>query len=164
MKLFAVTNNVTGQKVYVRLGETGFYPAPMGEDAQWVGQWNKTVALQGADVTASALGASMFGWDAPIADAAKAYGERRYDVNQAPAADAKPYVGMPATYRIGSDQYGGSIIAVSRTAHRVTWQRTGNVGMTKECTRRESGQYLAIGSKHGSLKLGIASTILDEGF
>lgn len=80
-----------------------------------------------------------------------------------------PQVGMPATYRIGSDSYAGKLIAVSPTKHRVTWVRVredGNVNtnMTKEFTRRTSGEYLAIGSKHGSLKIGVAETALDEGF
>jgi hypothetical protein len=81
-----------------------------------------------------------------------------------------PYVGMPATYRIGSDAYAGKLIAVSPTKHRVTWVRyeesSGlvNTGMTKEFTRRSDGRYLAIGSKYGSLKLGVAKTDLDEGF
>jgi hypothetical protein len=78
------------------------------------------------------------------------------------------YVGMPATYRIGSDQYGGKIVATSSTRHRVTWQRVreGELvsGMVKEFTRRRNGEYLAIGSKYGSLKLGVAQTSLDEGF
>ena len=81
-----------------------------------------------------------------------------------------PYVGMPASYRIGSDQYGGRLIAISPTAHRVTWQRmhdnngTAVAGMVREFTRRRSGEYYAIGSKHGHLKLGVAKTALDEGF
>ena len=85
--------------------------------------------------------------------------------------DTVPQVGMPATYVIGSDQYAGKLIAVSRTKHRVTWVRheesTGvtSTGMTKEFTRRAArGEYLAIGSKYGHLKLGVAKTILDEGF
>jgi hypothetical protein len=77
---------------------------------------------------------------------------------------------MPATYRIGSDAYAGKLIAVSSTKHRVTWVRyeesTGitNTGMTKEFTRRRDGRYLAIGSKCGSLELGVAKTDLDPGF
>jgi hypothetical protein len=74
------------------------------------------------------------------------------------------YVGMPATYVIGSDQYAGKIIEASTTRHRITWQREGNVGITKELTRRRNGTYYAIGSKYGYVKLGVAKTILDEGF
>lgn len=82
-----------------------------------------------------------------------------------------PYVGMPASYCIGSDQYGGRVIATSPTLHRVTWQRMAGVnsdvpvpGMVKEFTRRINSTYYAIGSKHGHLKLGVAKTDLDEGF
>lgn len=74
-----------------------------------------------------------------------------------------PHVGMHATYCIGSDQYGGMLIAVSPTRHRVTWQRSGG-GSTHECTKRRDGTYRSIGSKHGYLKLGFATTQLDEGF
>ncbi len=81
----------------------------------------------------------------------------------------KPYVGMPATHHIGSDSYGGEIIAVSTTGHRVTWQRidasgNANRGFVREYSRRRDGSYVAIGSKHGTLELGIARTVLDEGF
>lgn len=84
--------------------------------------------------------------------------------------DDLPYVGMPASYQIGSDQYAGKLIAVSSTRHRVTWVRheestsMTNTGMTTEFTRRSDGRYLAIGSRYGSLKLGVAKTSLDEGF
>lgn len=77
---------------------------------------------------------------------------------------AKPYVGMSATYGIGSDYYGGSIIAVSKTGHRCTWQRDGQPGFTKECTKRSCGTYIVIGSKYGYLKLGVSKTDLDQGF
>jgi hypothetical protein len=83
----------------------------------------------------------------------------------------KPYVGMHATYRIGSDQYAGIITEVSKTGHQVTWSRTEDLQKTrpayewsKRCSRRRNGEYLVVGSKHGSLKLGVASTFLDEGF
>jgi hypothetical protein len=81
-----------------------------------------------------------------------------------------PSIGLPATYRIGSDRYAGKIIAVSRTGHRCTWQRVNdNTGeafpkMTYDCTRRACGSYLVVGSKHGSLVLGVARTDLDQGF
>ncbi len=84
-------------------------------------------------------------------------------------ADMKPCVGMPATHHIGSDSYGGRIIAVSKTGHRVTWQRVASDGTSQanfvhEYSRRRDGRYLEIGSKHGTLELGIARTVLDEGF
>jgi hypothetical protein len=78
-----------------------------------------------------------------------------------------PYVGMPATYVIGSDQYAGKLVAVSPTRHRVTWQRVREDGfllIAHECTRRRNGTYYVLGSKHGHLKLGVAKTVLDEGF
>lgn len=82
-----------------------------------------------------------------------------------------PYKGMLATYVIGSDQYGGRLIAVSPTRHRVTWQRmTAHnrdvpvPGTVHECTRRRNGTYYVLGSKCGHLKLGVAKTALDEGF
>ena len=83
--------------------------------------------------------------------------------------ETRPYVGMPATYRIGSDAYGGAIVAVSGTRHRVTWSRVNDdgtiiKGMVKEFTRRQNGEYMAIGSKYGHLKLGVAKTELDPGF
>jgi hypothetical protein len=74
-----------------------------------------------------------------------------------------PYVGMPATYVIGSDQYGGKLIAASRTGHRVTWQSESG-RLTHEMTRRRNGEYLALGGKYGHLKLGVSNTILDQGF
>lgn len=74
-----------------------------------------------------------------------------------------PYVGMPASFRIGSDQYGGKIIAHSPTRHRVTFQNESG-RITHEFTKRRNGTYYAIGSKHGYLKLGVAKTDLDEGF
>lgn len=75
-----------------------------------------------------------------------------------------PYVGMPATYMIGGDQYAGKIIAISKTRHRVTWQRGEGGSYAHECTRRRNGVYYVLGSKYGYLKLGVAKTILDEGF
>jgi hypothetical protein len=76
---------------------------------------------------------------------------------------ATPHVGMPATYVIGSDQYGGKLIVVSPTRHRVTFQsESGRI--THEFTRRSNGTYYRIGSKHGYLKLGVAKTSFDEGF
>jgi len=73
------------------------------------------------------------------------------------------YEGMPASYCIGSDQYGGRIVAHSRTRHRATF-RSDSGAITREFTRRRTGEYLAIGSRYGYLKLGTAKTILDEGF
>lgn len=80
-------------------------------------------------------------------------------------------VGLAATYCIGSDQYGGTLIEVSNTGHKVVWQRkderTGAVvaGFKVECTfRAKSGEYGAKGSKYGYLKLDHAKTILDQGF
>jgi hypothetical protein len=78
--------------------------------------------------------------------------------------------GQPATYVIGSDQYAGKIIVVSRTGHTAVWQRvndsTGEAheGFTVQLTRRRNGEYRATGSRHGYVKLGIAKTSLDEGF
>jgi hypothetical protein len=74
-----------------------------------------------------------------------------------------PYEGMPATYVIGSDQYGGRIIAHSPSRHRVTFQNKGG-HITREFTRRRSGTYYALNSKCGYLKLGVAKTALDPGF
>lgn len=74
-----------------------------------------------------------------------------------------PYEGMPASYRIGSDQYGGKIIAHSPTRHRVTFQDESGY-LTHEFTRRRSGTYYRIGSRHGYLKLGVSKTDLDPGF
>jgi hypothetical protein len=81
-----------------------------------------------------------------------------------------PSVGLPATYRIGSDRYAGVITAVSRTGHKFTWTRvndsTGELvpGFTHEATRRSNGEYLAKGSNYGSFVLGIGRTDLDQGF
>ena len=81
----------------------------------------------------------------------------------------KARVGQDATYRIGSDKYAGRIIAMSKTGHRVTWQRVNEdtgpqASFTREFTRRRDGTYMAIGSKHGDLVLGFALTALDMGF
>jgi hypothetical protein len=81
--------------------------------------------------------------------------------------EQKPYVGMPATYVTGSDQYAGKLINVSRTGRQVTWQRDGSTLASwdlKVFTRRRNGEYTQVGSKYGHLKLGVAKTILDEGF
>lgn len=78
-----------------------------------------------------------------------------------------PTEGMPATLGIGSDSYGGKIVAVSRTGHRCTWQRVnkdGTTGRVEEFTRRRDGAYLKIGSNHTYLTLGVAKTDLDAGF
>lgn len=70
---------------------------------------------------------------------------------------------MPATFVIGSDQYGGKLIVVSPTRHRVTFQsESGRI--THEFTRRRDGRYMMLGSKCGYLKLDVAKTALDEGF
>jgi hypothetical protein len=71
--------------------------------------------------------------------------------------------GMPASYVIGSDQYGGKIVAHSPSRHRVTFQNESG-RITHEFTRRRNGTYYALGSKYGYLKLGVAKTALDEGF
>jgi len=81
-----------------------------------------------------------------------------------------PYVGMLAAYVIGSDQYGGKLVAVSQTGHKVTWQRMDDVSgfinphFLKTLSRRRNGEYLVVGGKYGHLKLGTAKTILDQGF
>jgi hypothetical protein len=83
---------------------------------------------------------------------------------------SKPYVGMPATYVIGSDQYAGVLSWVSKSGHQVTWQRyettqqNHHLGFVKVCSRRRNGEYVQVGSKYGHLKLGVAKTVLDEGF
>jgi hypothetical protein len=80
----------------------------------------------------------------------------------------RPYPGMLASYVIGSDQYSGRLIYVSKTGHAVTWARGEESdkyhGFTHHMTRRRDGVYKSIGSKHGYLKLGVSQTILDEGF
>lgn len=81
--------------------------------------------------------------------------------------DPIPYVGMPATHHIGSDSYGGEIVAVSPTAHRCTFQRVDGCGArswTHEYTRRRSGEYVQLGGSHGHLTLGESATVLDPGF
>src|SRR5271157_2980328 len=81
---------------------------------------------------------------------------------------AAPYVGMPATYVIGSDQYAGEIVEVSRTGHQVTWVRVFESGKESKwghrLSRRRDGRYICVGSQHGHLKLGVAKTDLDAGF
>jgi hypothetical protein len=83
-------------------------------------------------------------------------------------APQKPYVGMLATYVIGSDQYAGILIEVSKTGHQVTWQRVDGAGLVRShihrCSRRSNGEYIQVGSKYGHLELGVAKTVLDEGF
>lgn len=83
--------------------------------------------------------------------------------------EQKPYVGMPATYRIGSDKYAGRITEVSGAGHKVTWTRTNDAGelvpnFRNVMTRRRNGAYLAIGSNYGDLVLGVATTDIDQGF
>src|SRR5271166_6160432 len=76
--------------------------------------------------------------------------------------DRKPYVGMPATYRIGSDAYAGKITEVLRNGKTVVWTRTNDAtgelvpGFTNRCTLRRFGRYIATGGNHGDLKLGVA--------
>lgn len=79
------------------------------------------------------------------------------------AVTDKPVVGLAATYTIGSDSYGGFIIAVSKTGHRCTF-RNESGAIVREFTRRKLGEYMAIGSKYGYLSLGYAETKLDPGF
>lgn len=80
-----------------------------------------------------------------------------------------PKIGLPASYIIGSDQYGGVLISMSPTRHRVTWQHLhpsngfGPLG-AKEFTRRADGRYRALGSNSGRLLLGVAETKLDPSF
>ena len=86
-----------------------------------------------------------------------------------------PTIGTPATYRSGSNKYAGKIIAVSKSGHRVTWQRVYEAGTTldihgnawkQEFTRRRDGSYVAAGTALAMfyLVLGEATTALDEGF
>jgi hypothetical protein len=76
---------------------------------------------------------------------------------------SKPYVGMSASYVSGSDQYAGTLVAVSKTGHQVTWQRAGE-SWVRVCSRRRNGEYIQVGGKYGHLKLGVAKNVLDEGF
>jgi hypothetical protein len=82
--------------------------------------------------------------------------------------EVRPYVGMLASYVIGSDQYAGRLIYVSKTGHAVTWARGEESDKAHvfihHMTRRRNGEYKAIGSKYGYLKLGVAKTNLDPGF
>lgn len=80
-----------------------------------------------------------------------------------------PKVGLPASYCIGSDQYGGVLISVSPTRHRVTWQHLtedgsrGPLGANK-FTRRADGRYRSLGGNSGRLLLGVNKTELDPSF
>lgn len=74
-----------------------------------------------------------------------------------------PKVGLPASYIIGSDQYGGVLISVSPTRHRVTWQHLHDIGGlgilgAREFTRRADGHYRPLGNTCGSLLLGVNKT------
>lgn len=96
---------------------------------------------------------------------------------------ARPEVGVGATVISWSDRYAGTIIAVSPSGHRVTWQRdtatrTDGLGMTdaqsyryeqneqgetREFTRRKDGAYRA---KNGQARLliGVRNEYYDFSF
>jgi hypothetical protein len=81
----------------------------------------------------------------------------------------KPFVGMLASYQIGSDIYGGEITEVSKTGHQITWQRVdanGNaqLGFSSRASRRRNGEYRPVGCNYGRIILGEARTDLDRGF
>lgn len=60
MNIFAVINPTTNEKVFVFVGQVGYYPAPPT-------LWPIVRATQTDDVTESALAGSMFGWSGTIA-------------------------------------------------------------------------------------------------
>lgn len=68
-----------------------------------------------------------------------------------------PFVGMPATFHIGSDRYATKVTAVSPSGHKIDAE--GRV-----FTRRSNGRYILRGGNYGSLTLGVAETRLDPSF
>lgn len=89
--------------------------------------------------------------------------------------DGRPFVGAPASYGYASDSYPATVIAVSKSGHRITLQSdrtevvSGSVldgsakwictpdanGSTVEATRRRDGKYRIVGcSNYGTVTFG----------
>jgi hypothetical protein len=64
--MFAVVDNVDQTPVFVKQGESGFWPCKVDQ----MGTWMQMHAAQGEAVTESALMGSMFGWEKPAAQLA----------------------------------------------------------------------------------------------
>lgn len=73
-----------------------------------------------------------------------------------------PTVGMPATWQVGSDSYGGELTYVSPTGHFVMFTHTG-YPQAKRFNRCADGVYRGRGGV-GRLRLGMAETHLDPSF
>jgi len=65
-KMFAVINRLDDTPIFVMQGEVGYWPCDPKDMDTWAAMHQK----QGDGVTESAYGASICGWDAPIAKAA----------------------------------------------------------------------------------------------
>ncbi len=72
-------------------------------------------------------------------------------------------VGMPATYHIGSDSYGGTIVDIKRNGRTLVFQLTYQ-RVAEEFTLRKSGTFYAKGSNCGYLTLGVAEDYRDPSF
>jgi hypothetical protein len=67
--LFAVQNPLTGERVYVAAGETGFLPLKK-QGIKELANWQALHGGQPREVTEAALSASMFGWNTPVGERA----------------------------------------------------------------------------------------------
>jgi hypothetical protein len=81
-----------------------------------------------------------------------------------PAENLIPYVGMPVTYKIGSDSYAYEIEKITPSL-KTLWLKAAH-GHKKpiKFTLRTNGHYFESGSKWGFLILGYAVNDLDRGF
>jgi len=74
--------------------------------------------------------------------------------------ESKPYVGMPVTYCIDCNQWGGIIIEISNNKKVLTVQEVD--GSIYYASLRKNGQYKPRGKKCSYILLGRAITKLDK--
>ncbi len=80
-----------------------------------------------------------------------------------------PYVGMPASYRLGSDIYAGQIIEIVLNKHgfacKIVWKSNNSWKESEIFTLRKDGRFLIKGCNFGVLQIGDnAETKLSRGF
>lgn len=75
------------------------------------------------------------------------------------------YIGMPATYKCGTDRYSGKIVDVSRKGEVVLFEHHG-YGNRRFFSRRNTGNYLEVGDDNERFLLffGVAEDYIDPNF
>jgi hypothetical protein len=74
----------------------------------------------------------------------------------------RPYVGMPATYSNGRDDWAGEITDVSMTGYKIVFKA--KRGLERVATLREDGSYRPVGQRHSIIYLGKAEDYRDPSF